>query len=258
MNWNLRTFWMSLFLLTMLAPAAAEQLTFTSGDWRPYIFEENGTIDSKTPGFSIEVVNTVFVKMGHDIVYATAPFLRQIRNVEQGKNVALVGVYREEAPNLIFPEEPIGMTRNCFYVKKDSNWKYEGVDNLSEVTIAVIGGYTYGEIDDYIASINSNIMSLKGNEADMMHRLTRLVDVDRATAFVQDVAVTEYFLKTEGMQGRYRAAGCMEAIPSMLGFAPNDSRTAGFVKDFDRQLVQMRASGELKQILDKYGISDWK
>ena len=74
MNWNLRTFWMSLFLLTMLVPAAAEQLTFTSGDWRPYIFEENGTIDSKTPGFSIEIVNTVFAKMGHDIVYATAPY----------------------------------------------------------------------------------------------------------------------------------------------------------------------------------------
>jgi polar amino acid transport system substrate-binding protein len=258
MNWDLRSIWMSLFLLTLFAPAYAEQLSFMSGDWRPYVFEENGTIDSKTPGFSIEIINTVFAKMGHDIVYVTAPFLRQIKNVEQGKHVALVGVYRQEAPKLIFPKEPIGMTRNCFYVKTGSKWKYERVDNLSEVKIAVISGYTYGEIDDYLTSNNSNILAISGNETEMMQRLTKLVDIGRVTAFVQDVAVTEYFLKTEGMQGRYKTAGCMEGIASMLGFAPNDSRIAGFVIEFDQQVVKMRASGELRQILDKYGISDWK
>ena len=59
-----------------------KQLTFTTGDWRPYIFEVDGTVGPNKPGFSIEIVNAVFVKMGYDLRYVTAPFLRQMQEVE--------------------------------------------------------------------------------------------------------------------------------------------------------------------------------
>lgn len=249
---------LSICLVLVPMAAISDQLTFTTGDWRPYIYEVEGTVDVNTPGFSIEIVNAVFAKMGHSITYKTAPFIRQIFETGQGKFVALVGVYQEEAPKLIFPQEPIGMTRNCFYTKFNSSWTYKGFEQLSEVNIAVIGGYTYGEIDSYIEANNGKVMELTGNEASMMNRLTKIVGIDRATAFVQDIAVAEHFFKKEGIQGRFKAAGCLDAIASMIGFAPNDPRSADFAKEFDLQIIKMRESGELRRILDKYGISDWK
>ncbi|CTQ52081.1 Bacterial extracellular solute-binding proteins, family 3 [Roseibium album] len=239
-------------------PAHAEQLTFMTGDWRPYIFEENGSVDPMMPGFSVEIVNSVFAKLDHQISYKTAPFLRQIQEVEKGNFSALVGVYQEEAPNLIFPDEAIGMTRNCFYTKLDQTWHYENLTSLPSVRIATVGGYIYGEIDDYVEANDESVIKLLGSEADMMKRLTELVDIDRAIAFVQDVAVAEYFFQTEGLQGRYKTAGCLPFIEIMIGFSPNDARASNFVQEFDAQMAGMRASGELKKILAKYGVGDWK
>ncbi|MCU7928982.1 MAG: transporter substrate-binding domain-containing protein [Candidatus Thiodiazotropha sp. (ex Dulcina madagascariensis)] len=258
MSWTSRQIWVCIWVLTMSATAHAEQLTFTTGDWRPYIFEENGTVGSKTPGFSIEIVNSVFANLGYDIVYKTSPFLRQIKEVERGEFTALVGVYREEAPNLIFPQEPIGMTRNCFYTKTGHTWQYESLEDLLSVKFATISGYTYGEIDSYIKANDARVMKLTGSEVDMMKRLTKLVDSDRVTAFVQDVAVAEYFFKIEGVKGRYQRAGCLPFIETMVGFSPNDPRTTAFVQEFDIEIEKLRSSGELKKILTKYGIADWK
>jgi polar amino acid transport system substrate-binding protein len=258
MNWASRKLWACIWVLTMSATAHAEQLMFTTGDWRPYIFEENGTVDSKMPGFSVEIVNSVFANLGYDIVYETAPFLRQIQAVENGRFTALVGVYRNEAPNLIFPLEPIGMTRNCFYTKVGHTWQYKSLKDLSSVTIATVRGYTYGEIDSYIKANDTKVVKLVGGEAYMMKRLTKMVDFDRVTAFVQDVAVAEYFFKTEGLKGRYQQAGCLPFIETMIGFSPNDLRTSAFVQGFDVEIAKLRGSGELRKILTKYGIADWK
>lgn len=242
----------------MSATAHAEQLSFTTGDWRPYIFEEKGTVSSKTPGFSIEIVNAVFAKLGYEIVYKTAPFLRQIQDVERGDFTALVGVYQTEAPNLIYPQEPIGMSRNCFYTKAGRTWKFKSLKDLSSVRIAVVGGYTYGEIDSYIKANSERVIKLKGNEARMMMRLTKLVEIDRVTAFVQDVAVADYFFERTGLKGRFQKAGCLPVIASMIGFSPKDPRAPGFVKKFDIEIARLRRSGKLVKILSKYGIADWK
>lgn len=240
------------------AHARADQLTFTTGDWRPYIFEESGTVDPATPGYSVEIVDAVFTKLGHQITYKTAPFLRQIQEVEKGNFSALAGVYQEEAPNLIFPEEAIGMTRNCFYTKLDETWKYENLDSLPPISIATVEGYIYGEIDEYVEASDESVVKLLGSETDMMKRLTELVDIGRATAFVQDIAVAEYYFGTAGLEGRYKQAGCLPFIEIMIGFSPNDPRTPEFVKSFDDELSNLRASGDLQLILDKYDIADWK
>jgi len=254
----IKQLWLIICIFSCPLAVSSDQLTFTTGDWRPYIFELNGTVDANTPGFSIEIVNAVFAKMSHRIIYKTAPFLRQILETEQGKFLALVGVYKEEAPKLLFPQEPIGMTRNCFYTNVNSRWRFIGPEQLSEVNIAVIGGYTYGEIDSYIETKNEKIVALTGDEMEMMNRLIKLVDLGRVTAFVQDIAVAEHYFNHEGIRDRFKSAGCLAAIPSMIGFAPNDPRSVNLARDFDRQIGKMRESGELAQILGKYGFSDWK
>ncbi len=247
-----------MWVLTMSATAHAEQFTFTTGDWRPYIFEEGRTVDSQTPGFIVEIVNAVFANLGHDIVYETLPFLRQIHGVERGEFTALVGVYREEAPNLIFPQEPIGVTQNCFYTKTGHTWQYKNLEDLSSVTFATVSGYTYGEIDDYIEANSERVTKLTGSEKDMMKRLTKLVDFGRVTAFLQDAAVAEYFFKTKYLKDRYQKAGCLPFIQTMIGFSSNDPQTPALVREFDIEIAKLRSSGELKKILTRYEIADWK
>ena len=257
-TWASGIIWVLIWAFTMSPTARAERLTFTTGDWRPYIFEEDGTVSPKRPGFSVEIVNAVFAELGYEIDYKTAPFLRQIHEVERGKFTALVGVYRSEAPNLVFPREPIGVTRNCFYTRAGRPWKFESLKDLSSITLATVGGYTYGEIDSYLEASDEGVIKLKGDEASMMMRLTKLVEADRATAFVQDTAVAEYFFETKGLKGRFQESGCLPVIETMIGFSPKDPRTSALIHDFDIEIEKLRSSGELEKILRKYGIADWK
>jgi len=254
----IKRIWLLICIASCPLVASSDQFVFTTGDWRPYIFEVNGTVDASAPGFSIEIVDAVFEKMGHQITYRTAPFLRQIAETSRGKYLALVGVYKEEAPRLLFPQEPIGMTQNCFYTNIESNWKYTSPKQLSNINIAVIDGYTYGDIDTYIESNNEKIIALTGNEAEMMNRLVKLVEIGRVHTFVQDVAVAEHYFKQADIQDQIKSAGCLTSIPSMIGFAPEDPRSKDLVREFDIQLSKLRDTGELEQILNKYGFSDWK
>ena len=246
------------FLILTPSSSVAETLTFTTGDWRPYIFEASGTVDPARPGYSIEIVNAAFEGLGHQITYKTAPFLRQIQEVEKGTFTALAGVYQEEAPKLIFPNEAIGLTRNCFFAKPDQSWEYSGVESLLSATIAVVDGYIYGDIDDYLETGGGRVIKLIGSETDMMKRLTELVDIDRATAFVQDFAVADYFFRSAGLSGRYKAVGCLPHIEIKIGFSPNDKRSAGFSREFDVQIDKLRRTGALQTILDRYDVRDWK
>lgn len=253
-----KNIWFSICIFLCPVAAISDQLTFTTGDWPPYIFESNGTVDANMPGFSIEIVNAVFAKLGHSITFKTAPFLRQISETGQGKYLALAGTYREEAPKLLFPQEPIGMTQNCFYTSVNNPWYFKDLKQLSSIKIAVVSGYTYGKIDSYIATRKENFVKISGSEQHMMSRLVKLLEYGRVTAFIQDAAVAEYFFRQEGIEDQYKSAGCLEPIPSMIGFAPNDPRSQGFANAFDREITKLRESGELERILVKYGVSDWK
>ena len=255
---TIKQFLLSLCLITCPQIAQSDQFLFTTGDWRPYIFEVNGTVDAYKPGFSIEIVNAVFNRMGHQITYKTAPFLRQIAETGNGKYLALAGIYQQEAPELLYPQEPIGMTQNCFYTKTSNSWIFSDIGQLAGIVIAIIDGYVYGEIDGYLESENEKIIALTGDETKMMERLVGLVEIDRAQAFVQDTAVAEYYFKSKGIQHQFKSAGCLSSIPSMIGFAPNDPRSIKLIREFDRQISKLRESGELELILSKYGFSDWK
>ncbi|KAE9625119.1 substrate-binding periplasmic protein [Parasedimentitalea maritima] len=250
--------WFFGFMCAMPSSLISEELVFATGDWRPYIFEESGDVVPETPGFSVEIVNKVFEKMGHSITYVSAPFARQIKMAEQGTVDALVGLYQDEAPSLVFPAEPIGTTQNCFFVKSDNSWKYEKIEDLSEIVLGTILGYTYGEIDTFIENKPENIFSLSGSETVMMERLVGLLDMGRVDTFVQDKLITEFFLSNFETNEKLENVGCLAKVPFYVGFSPKGQFSKEFAMEFDKILNEMRRSGELDEILAKYSVLDWE
>lgn len=239
---------------------ARETLSLTTGDWAPYVIVQDGAVAAKKPGFSTEIVEMAFSGMGYRLNYTIQPFVRQIETVTAGDYLALVGTYKIEAPALAYGTEPIGMSQNCFFTARGRDWKYRQVDDFRDQRLTVVSTYVYGDeaFDGMVATKPDNVIVLTGMEADLMGRMTRLIDAGRSDVFIQDREVANYYFKTHNMTGKYRVAGCLRKVFNWLGFAPQDPRTPQLIRDFDRQVADMRASGKLQKILDRYGARDWK
>ncbi|MCL9783262.1 transporter substrate-binding domain-containing protein [Vibrio sp. S4M6] len=237
----------------------AKPLIFATGDWRPYIFEKDDTVDDNRPGFSIEIVDRAFEQMGYQITYKTPPFSRQILDTERGVYTALVGLLVSDAPNLIYPTESIGQVSNCFYAQNDNGWKFKEVSSLVAVKLGVISSYTYGVIDDYVAKNHSgNVIAISGSEENILKRLFRMLEAGRIDVVVEDRSVVSHYLENAGLVGQFKVVGCLGTVPAMIGFSPVLPESKELARQFSQEVQELRRSGELQQILNKYGIEDWK
>jgi len=119
----------------------ADEITIASDDWLPF----NGTPGSKNPGYMVEVAQKVFAERGHNIKYVSMPWARAIQKGREGVVNGIIGAYRGDAPDFIFPDNELGMIDNAMFVKKESKFTYKHVSSLQKESLACIIGYDYGE-----------------------------------------------------------------------------------------------------------------
>lgn len=223
-------------VLLFCVGAQAKPLTFATGDWRPYIFEKNDTVDVNRPGFSVEIVDTVFEKLGYQITYKTPPFSRQILDTERGVYAALVGLLVSDAPNLIYPTESIGQVNNCFYTRNGNGWKFNGIPSLDAVKLGVISSYTYGVIDGYVAKNRSgNIVAISGSEENMLKRLFSMLEAGRIDAVIDDRSVVSYYLANSRLTDKFKVVGCLGKVPAMIGFFSSSPPVEGTSSTIQRR-----------------------
>ncbi|MBU3917494.1 transporter substrate-binding domain-containing protein, partial [bacterium] len=158
-----------LFLFCVFAGIAfssihADTITIAADEWCPY----NCEVDSSMPGYTIEIASAIFEKNGHHLKYIILPWARALASSRNGKYTGVVGAYKEDAPDFIFPEESFGFSKNSFFVKKGSTWRYKGIKSLDEISIGIIRDYSYGaELDKYFKDIgnDSRIQVVSGTTA---------------------------------------------------------------------------------------------
>lgn len=247
-------------ILTVSFHTNSQTFDAVTGDWRPYIFEEAGSVRVDKPGFSIEIVKTIFNKMGHNLSIKTLAFARQIALTESGEADLLIGLYQSDAPQLRYPKEPIALSRNCFFVSPKSTWRYRDLNNLDQATIGTIKGYTYGhaEIDNYLSTHEgANVIPLAGLETQMLQRLFQLLDSQRIDVFPQDINIVEFFSKQQDEPISYLNAGCFSQVFAYVAFSPTLRKLDDLINQFDQEMQELRRSGELQKILNQYFVQDW-
>jgi len=234
----------------------ANTVTIRADEWSPI----NGVPGAKDPGYMIELVTIILAKHGHEVEYRTMPWKRSIQMVREGEFDCVVGAYKSDAPDFIFPEEPWGLIGSSFYVKKGSSWKYTNLNSLAEVRIGTIGGYAYSdELDAYIEAnkANSKVNVLNANNA--LEQNIKKLSLGRIDVTIESDLVMNAKLKALGMENEIVVAGLLAPPENMfIACSPAKSTSSEYVKLFSDGLKELRASGKLKEILKKYGLKDWK
>jgi polar amino acid transport system substrate-binding protein len=231
-------------------------ITLVADQWCPYNCEPN----SDRPGFMIEIAEYAFGEAGFEVAYLNVPWARAINDTRLGEYDGLVGAGREETPDFIFPEHPLGVAAHTFYTPRDSLWRYSGISSLKNVVLGVIKDYSYGDLyQSYIVHNEDNPRRVQvvAGETGLDKNLRKL-QAGRISALVEDRNVLQFhLLQTKGYKD-ITEAGLAYREEVYIAFSPSLERSAVYADILSRALPKLRASGKLEEILMKYGIEDWQ
>ncbi|CAK0764610.1 polar amino acid transport system substrate-binding protein [Azospirillaceae bacterium] len=239
--------------------ARADVISVRADDWCPY----NCVPDSDKPGYAIEAAREIFTKAGHSIDYKQMPWTRALADCRKGSIDAVLGTSTDESPDFIFPVESVGVSDNTVVVKKGSSWRYQGVSSLEALKIGLVQGYVYsGEIGSYLdgkikGDVSKTNLSLVGGDSAIELNLKKLV-AGRIDATIDSKPVLNYKIQSLGFSDKLDFAGTVDVSPIYLAFSPERPKSKEYAEIYAKGLAEMRSSGRLKQILERYSVQDWK
>ncbi|MCP4595495.1 ABC transporter substrate-binding protein [Neptuniibacter sp.] len=245
-----------ILLFAFAKSATADKITIAADVWCPF----NCDPSADQPGFMIEVANKVFSARGYEVNYIVMSWSRAIREAELGNINGIIGAFPGDAPHFIFPEQELSILSNTFFIHKDSNWRYQGVDSLKQIQLVAISGYDYGpELRDYIQQSGSEHVSLLSGQGQPLRRGIKMLNLKRVGAIVEADQVFWYTAQQLGVAENFKAAGrSSEPMKSYIAFSPALENSSEFAQILSEGIVTLRASGELAEILQKYGLKDWR
>lgn len=237
-------------------PAQADVITLRADEWCPY----NCAEDSDKPGYGIEIAKEIFSKAGHTVEYKTMAWARALEEGRKGGIVAVIGADKTEAADYVFPDQAVAVIDNTFVVKKGSAWKYAGPASLEKIKLGAIQGYSYsGEVGNYMtaAAKNAARIDMVGGDNALEMNLKKLV-AGRVDATVDAKPVLAYKLLKLNLADKVEFAGSVDPSEIYIAFSPANPKSKEYAAILDKGIADLRASGRLKQILDRYGVTDWK
>ncbi len=248
-----------IILLCTAAQVHADTITIRADEWLPY----NGPVNRKPAGYMIEMADTIAATQGHTVEYKTMPWDDAVESSRKGDIDCVVGALKSDAEGFAFPEESWGKSLNGLFALTDTvDWTFTDVDSFSSIRIAVISGYSYSEeIDAYIEANKddpSKVVIVNSTGRALMNAVSRLVS-RKADVIIEDVNVAASTFAKMNMQDRMKSVGVVgEAEPLYIACTPANARGRQFADMFSAGTVELRSSGKLAEILEKYGVEDWQ
>jgi polar amino acid transport system substrate-binding protein len=234
----------------------ADVITLRADQWMPY----NGDPNSAMPGYLIEIAKSAFEKAGHKMDYQIMNWERTVAWTRTGDIDCAVGATRDDDASLVFPQYSMGSNVTSIFVKKGNPWRFTNIEDLKKINLGVIGAYGYGEpLDSYIKDpANAHfVQDVKGDNA-LEQNIRKLLS-GRIDALVEAPPVIAYKLANLNMKDALEDAGTPNTLADLyIACSPKKPNSAAYVKLLEDELQRMRATGELKTLLDKYNVKDWQ
>ncbi len=249
--------------LTLAPPSNAAQndkknpeysLSVAQLNWCPQICPRGAE-----PGYIVDIVREVFEGSEFHLNYQTMSYPIARGKTARGEIDALLAPAKIEAPNLIYPREPVGFQRVCFYTLTDSMWVYDGGASLHDLTIGIAIDISLEEIHSYVQS-HENQFVFQAESKRYIEESLRMLEIGRLDTFVFNENSVLYYMRKQGWQKRVRSAGCVSPAPVFMAFSPAPSNSKKFseaIQLINERIKKMKHNGAIEKIMARYGLPDW-
>lgn len=211
----------------------------------------NGTPNEEPAGYAVELMVEVF----GSATYTLQPWNEALSATTKGKSDAVIGAAKDEAPDLIFPSEPVGHIDYGLFARADFAFTYSD-EALKSCRVAVIKGYTYWPaLDALIAANAPNLTIFTGPNAlsDAVAALhAGTIDLFPESKPVFAWAVQEQELNPDSFVSKHDQDGGFVYI----AFSKTE-RGAKLAAQWDERIKALRANGQVGATLARYNVPDW-
>lgn len=229
-------------------------LLVVADPWCPH----NCLAGSEKEGYMVDIAREAMAGSGYTLEYQNISWARALKMTRDGQAHAVVGAFRTDAPDFVFPEVAQGRASISLFTHPASDWTYRGMASLEGQTLLAINGYSYTEaLDSYIDSNRDNperIWILSGPAP--LKRALSLLEKDRTDIFAEDDYVMAWVTMNDPDIERPRRAGQVGETLSYLAFSPaleSSPELARVLSEGTRTLIE---SGRVNAILESYGLID--
>lgn len=236
--------------MTQGEPLQRQEIVLVADYWYPY----NGNPESDRPGMLVEIARTAFERAGITIRYELVPWTRAIEGVRGGSYDGIIGGGRETTPDFVFPDRPVVVVSNRFYVVSGNPWRYDGDGSLEQIRLGVIRDYAYGSLFDQYIRIHrtdpGRIQEVGGDRALILN--IRKLLAGRIDVLVSEQRVFNHEVRSVGSDEVIVEAGIGSEAELYLTFSPALAVSDSRARLFSRMMDQLRRDGELDRIRQKY------
>jgi polar amino acid transport system substrate-binding protein len=243
-----------LLLLSLVGVSLADTIRLRSDAWFPL----NGDPGAVRPGFGIEALQRIWGAAGYQLDYQLMSWARSLDAVRNGDADCVIGADQEEAPDLAFHREPLGMDSVKLYVRAADLWRFNSIGDIGRRSVAVISDYSYGdELDAWLADSRNatRIQMAYGADAlegNIRKLLAAQVDIVPESPMVMSSALARLNLE------RFVTVAGLASPPAPFYVACTAGNPAAeiWLATLDEGLRRLRASGEWQQLLAEYGVNE--
>lgn len=230
----------------------ADNIRLRADAWYPV----NGDPAAARSGFGIEAAQQIWGAAGHTIDYQLMSWSRSLDAVRADQADCVIGAYRDDAPDLRFPAEPLGLEGIGVYVRAADDWSYTGPDSLARRSVAMISEYSYGQaLDVWIGASRNATLIQMAYGADALEGNVRKLLAGRVDVVLESPMIMSTTLKRLGLERFVRLAGEGKApAPFYIACSSTNPKVPEWLKVFDEGVRRMRDNGQWQVLLDRYDL----
>ncbi|WP_166263768.1 substrate-binding periplasmic protein [Marinobacter caseinilyticus] len=250
---------LTLTLLTFMVPAVNAELTqaeqrpgeipvfvfnVSPNGYPPYVILGD---DGRHSGIAWDVLQTITERLGYRIEAKKIPRKRVDNLLNDGliDGTLRAREWTDEPENFTFTQ-PIVRIKEVFFTRSASGFDYQVPDDIRDMTIVTHLGYQYPELEPLFVRGDAERFDVS-QDTDLF---TFLLNADHFDAAIADLSVGQWIIRQNGWRGQL--AHTDKGI-SDYGFRLMLREDwTGFADAFNRELAQLRTSGQLELILDRY------
>ncbi|SNS63013.1 MULTISPECIES: ABC transporter substrate-binding protein [unclassified Azospirillum] len=238
------------------AGAAAADVALRADAWCPYNCEAGAR-----PGYLVEIAKAALEPAGHKVSYAMMPWTKVLAAVKTGEVTGALGAVQTEAPELIYPKSPLGLSRPTLVIRRGkelAGLSDKNLDPLKSVRFGSITDYFYSEAVNAFIDANKSLPNMVRVSGDnVTEDLVNMLIEGKIDAMVEDSNVIDYLLESKGYRNLFSYVPLGEPSDVSIGFSPKDPNAKAYAELIDAKLAEMRKNGQLAQLLSRYGMRDW-
>lgn len=228
-------------------------IRLVADEWCPQHCKGSGP----NKGYIVDIVEQALKEENVPFTLVYNPWLRALRSTEKGQYDGILTPTVNGFKQFSYPQEAVGQQQYCFYVNKNSTWKYTKPTDLIGKNISHLKESGFGELESFLTAKQNQITIQEFVGVDgFTESIFKFLAMNRTEAIIMTSDVYFYALKTQKIKDQFKSAGCLAEEKLAVGLSKADPERAKWIADtLDNGIRKLRKSGKLKLIHANYGMN---